>query len=1300
MTISPLIAAAVAFSLEWNPTYRTDVPYETELFPDRVGAKSFRVFADGRALDTLMYEGKAPGSTGLRFRVPEGTEKLVCRGDGSAPVFADTAKIDNLFAGALDAANIGRWRLPRGVKMEPYGKGVMFRADESAPATAYVSYMVDIPESLAGAPVWQEIDVMSHTRLVWGGMTCVEQLDASGNRLPETLCDRRWTTHMRPFEKPCRYRDEGHVHPKARKLRFTAALSRLKSKYDEYGLPIKDKSILLPSLSLTHLAVRAAERLPFPKWSDDFFGEGVSGKPGDCSFRMGGEKGRSMFYQLRSRAAWTQSHQFRREEDIFFPSGAGTVEAWLKPDWKAFVAARESSAAGKGKRAAARLKMLPATIFAAHQAYIAAECKKGKGPMLKLDYRPQDSSLSLLMRDWRGTLATNTFEGVVIPDGRWTHLALQWAPEGSAEVFVDGRRVAELPIPGFLAAPIADRSISNVNDIWAMEFFFGADHVSSRDTRGVPEGPGGVFFEGEGDCLRVSTGRRYSGSFTPPRSFAVDADTRAYFGFDRWFDGVSGGGFGFIPASVRALDDRTDHVLRLEGGATVQYYPAKILPENDPRKVLDHDNYPVLPSDAEYREARVSKVREFRVRPGGKVRFTAADRAYPDFVEYENTSATERLKYPILVRKGLLDPRSFGDLSDSITMDGVSDKDRVNRLFQYAMHASDYFANHQACFSPGEDKPHSACYEAMIMLNSYCGFECGPLNNLTANMLATVAKCPAGQTAGYGHEFEHVFYDGKNHIYDLSARMFFPAMDNETSAYLKEVGDQPIINRRVGGNVDHFIRRGTRGSWVQNPSYGEKFGAVLNPGERLRVWYANDSRMNNVQTRSKSGVYGSKRLGVGAHDYADVLGADQSRSWTYRRDRIFPQYSTAVISFDGRPNRKNPAFSDITDRSFTYRVTCPYPVVWAEYAAYLAGGKTAPLEVSTDFGRTFRPLPRGKDGRTVLEYRVKARHEYLIRVGAPIGSVRRFTARTQGEVNPRIYPGWVKGGENEFTYKAEPGGEAVVRVGWREPAKEIIVSGTADSGAIPGFERSLVVVDPAGPLVLAVTGASGKATVKTYGRLKASISGGRLTLAYDPSKPPAIAHGDDRPSRQAEFPAFAGVDIVDGDAVKSVTAVISPNARLLLPKDRKMGWKKEFRFRKLPAGTYNVFVLGRCASRPTSGYISLVDPKGGKRRITLWRHINEFFDYRGMVFFGREGGRSRWKWDTIPRFDLQHSSGGHILGSVEFPETDSLTFVQEWLSQTGLEFGAALVVPEADEESLREFRNMLFGLNCDPFHVR
>jgi len=1246
------------------------VPYEVELNTKKLGASAFTVLADGRELPTAHVPGKMPDTVDLRFTVPVGTRKLSCRTGNASP--AVPTATENLFAGVMD--DPAKWQLDDNVRVTKTANGLLFRSVSGVWAKARAT--VDLPEGAGGKPVWQELDVTSRSRLVWGGATFVEQLDAKGNILPETLCDRRWTTHMRPKDKLCRYRDEGHVHPKAKKLRLVLVLDRREVKFDEYGKPITDMSVCDSQLELTHISVRFAERLPFPKWNDDFFTPGVSGRAGDFGFRLGGPNLQAMSFQARTRAAWTQSHQFRKESEILLPSGAGTVEVDLKPEW--------------GKK--------PVTIFEGDQSYIACECKRGMRRMFALDYDPVNQEAGILLRDWKGHLAEGKFPNVAIPAGVWSHVAVTWQPGGEAKLFVNGRTVATLPIPEFETVPIADKdACKNPNDAWAMEFFVGGTAALRELTTFRGEKRAELQVHGAMDNLRVSSGCRYTGDFTPAINASADADTRVLFTFDRWFDGVTGGGFGFVPATVFADTDRVDHRL-----GDLQYYPAAVLPEADPMKVLDHDNYPVLPTDAEYREARVSRTRSFVVRPGEKITVRASERAYPDYVEYANESRTERVEYPLLVRSDKLDTRSFGDLRDTICVDGASDRDRVNRLFQFVMNASDYFMNHQADFPVGKDEPVSACYEAMTMLNGYCGFECGPLNNMTANMLATVACCPACQTGGYGHEFEQVLYDGKNHIYDLSARKFFPGFDNESAAYLKDAGDQPRLLPRVGTSADHFYRRGTRGSWCLQPNYVEKFGMVLNPGERLRVWYANDMRMNNVNTRGRTGVYGMKTLPKGGYDYAKVVGAKEDGDWAWRRDRVFPQYSTAILAFDGRPERMNPAFAEVKDDSFCYVVKMPYPIVWGEYEAMLDNGQKAGLELSTDGGKTFRAVPQGEDGRARLEYRVRARHAYLMRVKAPLTRVVRFVASTEGEVNPRIYPGWMKGGENVFTYKAESGAVRITEA-WREPAKEIVVAGCAHKGAIPGCEQALTLVDPAAPSTLDVKGVSVAATVTTFGRLAATLKDGKLTLAYDGTKKPLLTAGDDRPGPTAEFPCLAAFEIVDGEARKTVYVLVSPNARLVVRDDPAAGeWTFALPIRPLPAGKYQVFALGRCASHDGFALKFKVPAPTGdeKKHETVWRDINEFFDYRGMVFFGRKGGRSRWKWDTV--LERPSSANGWLIHKFDFPAgVDTLTFTWPWKPSGpgGFEFAAALVLPDPDDESQLMLRNLLFGLNTDPAHV-
>ncbi|MBO7686308.1 MAG: hypothetical protein J6V72_07995, partial [Kiritimatiellae bacterium] len=746
--------AAATFPLEWNATYDTSVPREVEILPGKlVGmglmreGDGFKVHADGKPLAVTALNGKEPGSVRLRFTVPPGTKALACE------TCADGAKVGasdgGLFAGALSGTT--GWQF-KGGTIEKTQKGLLLKGGD---ARSYALFEVPVPEALAGKGVVQEIEVTSRAKLVWGGEVKIKQVDGDGNELPETLCDIRWTSHMRPPDKTALYIDEGHVHPRAKRLRASFELRPLKTAFDDYGRPITDKSILLPSLEVSRLEVRAAEPLPFPKWNDEFFAPGVSGRAGDFALRSGGPDSIGFFHQATTRAGWTQGYQFRDERDRALPSGDGTVEAWFRPDDCA-----------KGD----------VPLFQLHQGIRSRMLKKGGiGEVLGLRYDVEKKTLSFSITDWQRHAYKGDAKGVEIPTGKWTHVAVAWRCGGKAEVFVGGRKVLSLPIPEFEAVPLQDKSLNEANDLWAHQLFVGCTHRATRSRDGFGKD---AFFGGAIDLVRASSVVRYSADFAPSAELAADADTRSLFAFDRTFDGVCGGGFGFVPACIFARRDRVSH--RLCGG---WYRPEENLPENDPFKVLDTLNYPDMPRADEYLASRKSESASFTVKAGDEMKVASPADLYMDYVEIENLSPTEALLYPLAVRKGALDPRSFGDLRDSLAGENLTDKGKVNREFQYAISASDYFMNHQADFAPSSDTPRPATYEAMIMLNSYCGFECGPLNNLTLNMLACVAGCPTTPTGGYGHAFEQVFFDGKNHIDDLSAQKFFPSFDNETSVY-------------------------------------------------------------------------------------------------------------------------------------------------------------------------------------------------------------------------------------------------------------------------------------------------------------------------------------------------------------------------------------------------------------------------------------------------------------------------------------------------------------------------------------
>ena len=521
------------------------------------------------------------------------------------------------------------------------------------------------------------------------------------------------------------------------------------------------------------------------------------------------------------------------------------------------------------------------------------------------------------------------------------------------------------------------------------------------------------------------------------------------------------------------------------------------------------------------------------------------------------------LVYPIVLNAGDVDPRSFGDLSDTLGLEGLSDRERVDRTFAFVLASSDYFMNHTAMFPPGSDAPRDVEYQALLMLNGYCGFECGPLNNMTANLFVDVAKCPAANTSGYGHSFEQVFYDGKNHIYDLSAQKYFPAADNETAAYLEEGGDEAGIFPRMGNAAEHYIRKSTRGVWPGNPASGAKIGVTLNPGEAFRVWQVNDGHCNDLVTRSKTGVYRGYASKF-RPDYAEPCHADTEKMFLQRTERFFPQYLSGFITFDGAPSAANPAFEAAADGgAFCYKVASGgYPIVHAEYAAVRRDGSRAALEISTDGGKTFRPLASPAD------YAVRARYAYLVRVKAPIGDVARFTASTEVQLNPRVFPGRLRAGANRLTFTCASGGAARVTVQGRAPAGRIAVPEAVSSGAIVGAETLFYAFDPAERPVLDVEGASALATVKAFGGIRATLRDGKLALAAD-------AAGGTR---------VGAVRIVDGGAEKTLVVLVGTGVRFgtarhacvadgarMLPPDatspQARGW--------LPAGNHGAEIRGQ-----------------------------------------------------------------------------------------------------------------------------
>ena len=1306
-SLGGLASAAAGFPLEWSARYPADVPYEVSISTAKLARAG--IPTDGRytvsattpqgaiALQTLAFPGRDAGTIDLRFTPPRGTTALLCLiGEGGFR-HADSSAVDNIFAGALSPAAAGRWAVPDGFSMEGLPQGGL-RIKATKEGKGIVSFAAALPEPLAGSPVRLELDVCSRAKLVWGGKIRIAQLDAAGRELPESAIDPRWTTHMRPPDVPTAYREAGRLHPRARSLRLDIHLHSLRTSFGADGLPLTDLAARLPSLDVTRLALRPAALLPFPKYDDRFFAPGRSGGVGDGSLALGGD--RAFFFQVQSQAAWAEGHNFRDDRETFLPIRSGTVEAWFRPDWKAF------GEAGRGAKGNPEC-----VLFETFQNYRAPEHLRGRGVTFRLSYVPAKKTLRLLMTDVKSRAFSAEAAGVVLPDGRWSHVAVTWDVACEAKAFVDGRPALEMPLPGYEPENIADPKIPRPGETRAMEFYFGSSCAAARLASGTEVDPAMPFFAGEVDDLRISSGVRYPAPFTPPVGFATDGDTRALFTFDRSFDGVSGGGCGFIPGTTRALSGRLARNLRVDG-RDAPYFPDDLPPALDPRNVFDTLNYPVLPSPGEFHAARTSVRRTFRLKPGDHARFTCPADAYPDFVEIANRSARP-LVFPAVVNEGEVDPRSFADIRDSLfPADGpaLDAHARVDRVFQYVIRSSDYFMCRTADFPAGSDEAGEARKDALMVLNAYCGFDCGPLNNLAANLFSCVAGCPAGPTGGYGHSFEQVFYDGRNRIYDLSAQKNFPAFDNETYASLGEDENEPGIHNRLGGSPSHFIRCGARGTWVEDPAYQAKIGVTLNPGETFRAWFANKGAANDLfmflRTAPKDRLNASDGVPPWRKPYGAQTGADETRAEIFRVNRFFPQYANGFLRFEGRPSPTNPAFSHVTPTSFCYRVVSGYPVVDGTYSARLQGGAFAPLAISTDRGRTFRPLPDGP-----ARYAVRARHEYLVRVMAPIDAVERFEAETVLVMNARTFPGRVRRGSNDLLFKAVSGGEADVTVQWRENRKPIIVQGGAYSGTLPGHERQVLAVEPGGSVTLHVEGSGARARIETEGGVTARLERGSLVVSA-----PA-----------GDAPHFAAVRIIDGDAEKELTVVVAKNVRLATAADATVtggatltgadgsspqrrvvlkGTKDgaRFRYAPLPAGRYLIFDLNRFESQPENwpetnkkqGMPLLVTHPGTGKALNAGAPRNGCCNYY-KAWYGKKGGRANWKWDFPLEPGLHYAQ--QLVARIDLPETDGLDFRLARQMPNGVEVAAVLVVPVPDDDFYAELLKMLCGLNCEPWRV-
>ena len=1264
--------------LEWNINNKVNVPYELEIdrrkIADIAGVAvdhSYKVTATANGkktdLQTVLLPGQENNKVTLRFTVPEGTTSLSCTPVNKKGIIAEASSCGNLFAQALQTPE--NWKTRNGkLIIRKTDGGIFFEAVKSG--ENQVQYSVDVPEDLQGKPVRFSIQLKSLSKMVWRNYIYIRQLNKDGKLLNTCAVDPRKISHLRPADTMNTYLETGLIHPEAKKLLLTVILASAENRYDSFGMPLADKKAGLPKLLISSISMREAHILPFPKYRDKWFSDGISGKNGDCALALNGES--CFSFVSGGQAVYAEGKQLTDEKELFYPAADGTVECYFN-----------------AKKWNSRSNIL---LEAANDVnYVGGRYLKKRGTIFQLSYLPKNKKITLLLKDGR----EKEFKKDVVHElsvNKWHHIAAQWSQKNGVKLFVDGKLIMEDKT--FSYTPIDIRNAKLPNILTCHQFTVGTSMKSARywPKWGKIKHPD---FCGKVDLLRISSGERYSTNFTPARSFAVDSKTRALFDFNRSFNGKTFGNVGIIEGTSRDFEGRQDQKISFKG-KTVQYTPAKVVAEADQDKVLNRLNYPVIPEKSDFLASYIEKSENFTLAPGKKHTITLDDNAVTDYISFTNTGK-EKICYPILLRQGEIDPRSFGDIAESLELDKLPPRERAYKIFNFLLGASDYFINYQAEFFPNNKNPRPATSLALLMLNSYCGFECGPLNNLAALIFSCSGKLASSMTSGYGHTFEQVFYDGKNRLYDLSAQRFFPSFENEAAASLYEAELEAGIIARTGISADPFIRLSTRGHYVNNIDYMEKAGVIVNPGETYHVFFCNNGSFNELNI----GKFDRKRA-VNLKEYNKILGL-KTKTPIVAVPRPFPHYGNSFITFDGKPAKFPQTFRRVKSGSFEYGVHTSYPLTEFVCSAELDDGSFAEIEFSADNGKSFKSIKKDSDGKYLLDYEIMGHHQPLFKIKADIKNVKRFFARSCMMTNPRVLTGKLKKGRNDLTFKAAKGNSCDIKIAYRQKSSPIRVSGTAAGGAVHGYEKLLCAIEPGKTVQLDVEGVSDAATAKSSPDLKAAVRNGKLsvTAASD------IKH------------AFGEVVIIDGLRRKAITFIISKGAKILTANDAVLSngaklikagksdiadtimfdkLKSQAVFKvKIPAGKYQIWNLNRFESHAvaTHGDAPLeLNAPGCK---SAFVHLRNSSSDLLKAEYGKAGKRSRFKWD-FP-YTTMTKAPYHRPAGLDLKDTGALEITQYRPLNGGIELAAILILPCDDEDFITEMIKVLCGLNYNKWYI-
>ena len=942
---------------------------------------------------------------------------------------------------------------------------------------------------------------------------------------------------------------------------------------------------------------------------------------------------------------------------------------------------------------------------------INGQYNKVRNNILTLTWNPAAKRGTFMVKDAKDKIHKGQF-ALDMKQGEWHHIACQWSSSKGLEVYLNGKKVLNKKCS---VIPVDIKAVPYPS-MWQPQNFSVGATVQVARGRQLRDGKTAKF-KGDIDLLRISSTLRYDKNFTPAREFTCDEDTRALYDFNRSFTGFSGGGIcrmlGTYDSPQNILDSKIEY-----DGKMIQYFPAELPEMYDPDKMVCRVNYPELPVRDDVLAARKTVKKTFTMKPGETKTIELDKAPYMDYIEFSADNKITR--HPILVNDGEIDCRSFGDIARTLNTGNTTELEKMYRIFNFMIFASDYFTSHQIDFPAHSDSSMRATSMALTMLNIYCGFNCGPLNDMLANIFTCSASAPATRTFGFGHSFQQVFYGGKNRLYDLSAQRFFPTESLEEAASLEDAEFSPNVLRAIGTSTDprrhtfgpdHYIRLTTKMKVLQEPGFQKRVAYDLRPGESMRIYFNNAGLFNDLQTFVYKSYFKHMRAVNDIKDAKDSEAVivdfnkkvrNKGRSKVFQSQRIFPHYSNAFLKFDGKPAKNNPAFGKFSADSFCYKVEMPYTITSAIYKA-TSNGKAVPLSISTDGAKTFHKLPLDENGAAVLDYEVRARHGYWIKIEKSVADIDNFSAITAVMLNSRVQTGKLRKGTNNLKFDADSKHPVKVTVQYRVDDGKIEIAGDAYNGAIPGNEHQLQLVEPGKSVTLDVKGAGKNTKVQTFGNISASFSNGKLTIT----------------ANNSEEPFFAGVILDDNGRKKELTVLSAKGARLATvtggsfaagkgtsfvqpAKERiqkSLAFNKKddaatVKFAPLDGGKYNVWVLLRTANVSTRMPLLKMQAADGTV-IQAARTINHTTDFFKAQFGNKQFGR--FKWDHA--FILAHGAFFYDVPKCYTLPAGCDSFALSAILNVKFEVAAVLIMPMPTREFQTEMAKVLSGINCEPWKI-